>query len=472
MAAVPFLGDDARYDLSNPWYLVRFVAGNDPRNQKAIEKVLLPPGSDFGDIPRRWTRSGQCLEVGGKLAFDGRSSFSKFRGWFRARVDNVHRRWPVVAVSFQDASSISTCDLDDLQELFAIENKLATRSPSVIADSLESGSIVERKRAAKHARRILRTHPDLLVQLLEHGKSGLRAALKEALALGPPYDRGEVTKVIDAYAHPTLIECLLERHFEYAFRCGDGVIESDESQEFLDAVVAIRDQGAAGGEAWTLLVKALETSAPVRAAALHLHVGDLARANELVRMTPTRPANERANERAHRAMICAVLAERAGGHGQAAEAVVHWQSAVAALDDELKDLVGVQSREARARTEQQRRFCRSRARIALTVESGETASPRPISSLEFGQSNVHVRGTISALTETRTVGARQLEVRDGLLTDPSGSIAIVFWNADTARVCDGDTVEVEGGYVGKKYGGAELQVSTGRDGILTVIESR
>lgn len=116
---VPFLGDDTHYQSSNPWYAVRFANPVAPMSRKALEKLLLPPGSDFESVPRKWNGAGDCLEVGGEAAFGVTAPFSTFRSWFRARVDNAHRRWPVVAVGFQDAFGIAGRELHELQALLS-----------------------------------------------------------------------------------------------------------------------------------------------------------------------------------------------------------------------------------------------------------------------------------------------------------------------------------------------------------------
>jgi ssDNA-binding replication factor A large subunit len=68
--------------------------------------------------------------------------------------------------------------------------------------------------------------------------------------------------------------------------------------------------------------------------------------------------------------------------------------------------------------------------------------------------------------ETRDGGVRK--VRDGVLSDPTGEIAFVLWEADVDLVSVGDRVRIVDGWVADRRG--RPQVSLGRSGRVEKLE--
>ncbi len=82
---------------------------------------------------------------------------------------------------------------------------------------------------------------------------------------------------------------------------------------------------------------------------------------------------------------------------------------------------------------------------------------------------VDVSGKVTALTTTRDVDTKfgPGQVSDATLTDESGSITLVLWNENIAKVKKGSTVKITNGYV-KTYQG-KMSLNTGKYGKLTVV---
>lgn len=91
-----------------------------------------------------------------------------------------------------------------------------------------------------------------------------------------------------------------------------------------------------------------------------------------------------------------------------------------------------------------------------------------IAALKPGMRRVDVTGKIVSIETPREVqtkfGPRQ--VATATLQDESDSVKLTLWNESISKVTEGDTVEIQNGYVESFRG--ELQLNVGRYGRLTV----
>ncbi|MBR9706550.1 hypothetical protein GOV14_05930 [Candidatus Pacearchaeota archaeon] len=94
----------------------------------------------------------------------------------------------------------------------------------------------------------------------------------------------------------------------------------------------------------------------------------------------------------------------------------------------------------------------------------------PVTSLNPGQGNANVEGTILEVGETRTFNkyGRDLSVANAVLKDASGTIKLTLWNDDTKRFKEGDKVRIVNGYVNEFQG--EKQLTSGKFGKMEKIE--
>jgi ssDNA-binding replication factor A large subunit len=79
---------------------------------------------------------------------------------------------------------------------------------------------------------------------------------------------------------------------------------------------------------------------------------------------------------------------------------------------------------------------------------------------------------VASLAEVREVETKEghlRKVRDGVLRDATGEIALVLWGSDVDRVRPGDRIRVVDGWVSERRGKA--QVSLGRSGRLETLGS-
>jgi ssDNA-binding replication factor A large subunit len=94
-----------------------------------------------------------------------------------------------------------------------------------------------------------------------------------------------------------------------------------------------------------------------------------------------------------------------------------------------------------------------------------------ISDLKVGASNVTIQGKVAkkeAPREVVTKFGKRLSVANITLQDDSGSIAMSLWGNDISTVDEGDTIEVENGYVSEFRGTPQL--SSGKFGKIKVVE--
>ncbi len=94
-----------------------------------------------------------------------------------------------------------------------------------------------------------------------------------------------------------------------------------------------------------------------------------------------------------------------------------------------------------------------------------------ISELKVGASNVTVQGKViqkDAPREVVTKYGKRLSVANITIQDDSGSIAMSLWGNDINNVDQGDTIEVENGYVNEFRGTPQL--ASGKFGKVKVIE--
>ncbi len=91
-----------------------------------------------------------------------------------------------------------------------------------------------------------------------------------------------------------------------------------------------------------------------------------------------------------------------------------------------------------------------------------------IGSIHNGQQRIIIEGHVDLITDTRTVMSRktreELKVADATLTDDTGSIKLVLWNAQIQQVKVNSNIRLDEGYV-KEYRD-ELQLSVGKWGSI------
>lgn len=88
-----------------------------------------------------------------------------------------------------------------------------------------------------------------------------------------------------------------------------------------------------------------------------------------------------------------------------------------------------------------------------------------ISELKEGMSNVSVEGKITSLTEPKDVVTKfgtSTQVANATVEDETGSILLVLWGAQIAKVQEGASVAVTGGYI-KSFRGT-MQLGVGKVG--------
>lgn len=92
-----------------------------------------------------------------------------------------------------------------------------------------------------------------------------------------------------------------------------------------------------------------------------------------------------------------------------------------------------------------------------------------IADLRAGLRRVDISGTIIEISPTRDVVTRYGEARvaTAILSDDSGEINLTLWNEQIDQVSDGDSVQVENGYVTEFR--SEPQLNVGRYGTLNVL---
>ncbi len=93
-----------------------------------------------------------------------------------------------------------------------------------------------------------------------------------------------------------------------------------------------------------------------------------------------------------------------------------------------------------------------------------------IAELKPGHRRVDVEGDITEMDAPRDVQTKfgPGQVASAMLQDDSGSVKVILWNANIAKVTVGARVSIENGYVDSFRG--ELQLNVGRYGKLTIIE--
>ena len=91
-----------------------------------------------------------------------------------------------------------------------------------------------------------------------------------------------------------------------------------------------------------------------------------------------------------------------------------------------------------------------------------------IGNIHNGQQRIIVECHVDQITDTRTVMSRktreELKVADATLTDDTGSIKLVLWNAQIRQVKVNSNIRLDEGYV-KEYRD-ELQLSVGKWGSI------
>ncbi len=93
-----------------------------------------------------------------------------------------------------------------------------------------------------------------------------------------------------------------------------------------------------------------------------------------------------------------------------------------------------------------------------------------ISDLKDGASKVHVTAKViekGAPRDINTRDGRQTRVANAVLEDESGTIVLTLWGDEIDKLSEGDTVNIENGYV-KEWKGT-LQLSVGKYGKMTVV---
>lgn len=92
-----------------------------------------------------------------------------------------------------------------------------------------------------------------------------------------------------------------------------------------------------------------------------------------------------------------------------------------------------------------------------------------ISELKPGMRRVDVTGKIVAMEDPREVQTKfgPGQVAIATMQDQSASVKLTIWNENISKVSEGDTVEIQNGYVDSFRG--ELQLNVGRYGKLSVL---
>ncbi|MCX8195102.1 MAG: OB-fold nucleic acid binding domain-containing protein [Candidatus Micrarchaeota archaeon] len=91
-----------------------------------------------------------------------------------------------------------------------------------------------------------------------------------------------------------------------------------------------------------------------------------------------------------------------------------------------------------------------------------------ISELKAGIGNVNVTGEIVSKEEPREVitkFGKKLRVANATLKDDSGEIALSLWGDDADKFSQGDTIQIENGWVSEFKGNPQL--SAGKYGKIT-----
>jgi replication factor A1 len=93
-----------------------------------------------------------------------------------------------------------------------------------------------------------------------------------------------------------------------------------------------------------------------------------------------------------------------------------------------------------------------------------------ISDIKDGDSEINIEAEVTEKSYAREVRSRYgrvLMVADATLKDETGIITLTLWNEQVMQVNVGNRIKIENGYA-KSFRNV-LQLSTGRNGTLTVI---
>jgi replication factor A1 len=92
-----------------------------------------------------------------------------------------------------------------------------------------------------------------------------------------------------------------------------------------------------------------------------------------------------------------------------------------------------------------------------------------ISELNVNSTKVNIKAKVIEKDSSREILTRygKTKVSNAKLEDKSGTIKLVLWGDDADKINEGDTIEIENGFV--KEWNSELQLSVGKFGKLTVL---
>ena len=92
-----------------------------------------------------------------------------------------------------------------------------------------------------------------------------------------------------------------------------------------------------------------------------------------------------------------------------------------------------------------------------------------ISELKPGTGSVNIEAKVVSVDEAREVMTkigRRTRVANATIKDDSGEIVLTLWGDDIDRIKEGDTVQIENGWVSEFKGNS--QISAGKFGKITV----
>ena len=91
-----------------------------------------------------------------------------------------------------------------------------------------------------------------------------------------------------------------------------------------------------------------------------------------------------------------------------------------------------------------------------------------ISELKSGTGNVNITGELASLEAPRDVitkFGKKTRVANATVKDESGEIILSLWGEDADRFAQGDTIQIENGWVSEYKG--NMQLSAGKFGKIT-----
>lgn len=455
-APYPWVGDDRGYEGDDPVYTLRFASAVPTDARAALVETLFERGDARAGqhaFAVTWP-SPDCLRLDGADQWVMDARWPRFCASFRERVADAHARWPVLAVAFGGELALDSPDAEAVRARVDAEKQARSARPAGLGALLRSGTIDEQLRAASRARTLLASDRDAVIDALARAPAEVQKKLTAVLTL---YARDEgLDALVPRYAHPALVHLLrIEAGVERALVLSGA--ERVEGEALLASLLAMRDAGDDGRAAYEALVADWEARALSAVVALHLAAGAPQRALDVVTRTPVGSGTKGAFAEATRLALEAMAHDALG---RADEARAAWQRAA--------DRIGAPD----ARTEHRQDWVASL--VALCAEKTGAAPNtawQPIATLRELMSGVSVRGTLSELSATRSVGAKRLAMRHGRLVDASGSIGVIFWAETAERVENDVTIEITNGYVGRDATTDQPQLTLGKQGRLAIVAS-